>query len=310
VSDEEDTHSNSTLIEKINELRNRLSLIDEKQKEYGTAETSTRKEIANLQIDSADRARNLRHTKDSIVEIQQKLTAKQAENSGDPTQRDKWLERQEDQIRELDRQIENLYGKSKQAREELEQLNRKQLSMLDRVNEELTPLFSHFASKFLGTECNLVVSTITRQRKPITFMYPRFNDKDRELSTSVSESQKFFLDQAFRMALIELFTRMTGSPAFYIAETPEGSLDLAYERNVANMYLEFASSQHSIVITSNLNSSNFLQALYTSFSDNTSRENRTLDLLQYGKLSAVQKRERDDFEKRFKQLQLNFNMPE
>ena len=72
-------------------------------------------------------------------------------------------------------------------------------------------------------------------------MYPKFYGKDRQESTNVSKSQRFFLDQAFRMAYGRtIYLDQAGSPGFYIAETPEGSLDLAYERNVAKMYLEFA----------------------------------------------------------------------
>ena len=133
-------------------------------------------------------------------------------------------------------------------------------------------------------------------------MYPKFNEKDRQQSTNVSESQRFFLDQAFRMALIELFTSVSGSPTFYIAETPEGSLDLAYERNVANMYLEFSNAGHSIIITSNLNSSNFLQSLYAAMDDEKSAGKRTLDLLKYGKLTNVQNREKQEFDQRYSQL--------
>ena len=41
------------------------------------------------------------------------------------------------------------------------------------------------------------------------------------------------------MALITLFSQTNDVLTFYIVETPEGSLDLAYEQNVADMYLDF-----------------------------------------------------------------------
>lgn len=303
---ENETSNQDGLIDKINNLRNRLDEIDAQQQDYTTAEASSTKEIRRLQELANGKMREKRLIDNEIFEIQAKLTSQRAKEIDSPVERDEWLEKQEKLIKELDLQIENLYSKRTKAREELQELNTELVGMLDKVNDDLSPLFSHFASKFLGTECELVISTKTRASKPVAFMYPRFLGKDRVQSTNVSESQRFFLDQAFRMALIELFVRSTGLPTFYIAETPEGSLDLAYERNVANMYLEFASAGHSIIITSNLNSSNFLQGLYSNLGDENNREGRTLDLIKYGRLSTVQELEMPNFQNRFIQLQLPF----
>jgi hypothetical protein len=138
-------------------------------------------------------------------------------------------------------------------------------------------------------------------------VYPRFYGKERGSMSQVSESQRFFLDQAFRMALITWFAERTGQLAFYIVETPEGSLDLAYERNVADMYTEFSDYGHSIIVTSNLNSSNFLRGLYKNLGDEIAgKSERTLDLLRFGHLSDVQRQERhiEAFNDRLEQLGL------
>src|SRR5204862_120950 len=138
--------------------------------------------------------------------------------------------------------------------------------------------------------------------KPITYMYPRFNQKDRPSVFEVSESQRFFIDQAFRMALITLFSNLNDdSNTFFIVETPEGSLDLAYERNVADMYLDFAKLGHTIIVTSNLNSSNFLQGLYSRLGAQQAKRDRTLDLLKYGRLSSVQGHDAEEFNNRLEQ---------
>lgn len=107
------------------------------------------------------------------------------------------------------------------------------------------------------------------------------------------------------MALATWFTQSANQPTFYIVETPEGSLDLAYERNVADMYIEFGDYGHTIIITSNLNSSNFLGGLYEHL-DDQEKQKRTLDLLRYGRLSAVQQQEEHlkAFNQRMEQLGL------
>ena len=108
------------------------------------------------------------------------------------------------------------------------------------------------------------------------------------------------------MAIITWYSQKYQHPTFYIVETPEGSLDLAYERNVADMYIEFGNHNHSIIITSNLNSSDFLQGLYGRLGNGEEKRKRTLDLLQYGQLSSVQLKQEhvEAFNKHIKQLGL------
>ena len=43
------------------------------------------------------------------------------------------------------------------------------------------------------------------------------------------------------MALLTWYNEQENQNTFFIIETPEGSLDLAYEQNVADMYKEFKS---------------------------------------------------------------------
>lgn len=49
------------------------------------------------------------------------------------------------------RQVEEYYRKRTAAGKRLKELNDTYLSRLHDVNENITPLFSHFASRFLGT---------------------------------------------------------------------------------------------------------------------------------------------------------------
>ncbi|MSP12339.1 MAG: hypothetical protein EXR62_05205 [Chloroflexi bacterium] len=295
----------------INKLRTQIEKLDSDQKTYIQAQTSSNIEIKRIQETITQKSRDKNRLETEKIDLKSKfITSTESEPFSDP-RRDEWLDKQNREIIELDSQIETLYRKRDEARSELQILNDELIQVLHRINEELTRLFSHFASRFLGTDCELVISQKTKVGKPIAYMYPRFHSKDREGVTQVSESQRFFLDQAFRMALITWFTQASGQQTFYIVETPEGSLDLAYEKNVADMYIEFGSYGHSIIVTSNLNSSNFLGGLYDQLGEKQEKEKRTLDLLKYGRLSSVQKQQKHlkNFNERIHQLGLPFIWP-
>lgn len=279
------------LSETINMLRERLEQLDTADKDYTTAQSTANIEINRIQDNLSEKKRQQRYLETKIMELRSQNIilddAKPLANS----QKDVFLEEQQLRIEQLEAQTADLYQQSREAQQALSELNKELEEVLSRVNEELSPLFSYFASRFLGTDCELVVTRRLVRRRPVSYMYPRFYGKDRSLATHVSESQRFFLDQAFRMAFINWFTQKEGAVSFFIVETPEGSLDLAYERNVADMYTEFASYDHTIIVTSNLNSSNFLRGLYDNLGDTGEREERTLHLLNYGKPSSIQQQE-------------------
>jgi ABC-type hemin transport system ATPase subunit len=73
----------------------------------------------------------------------------------------------------------------------------------------------------------------------------------------LSESQRFFLDIALRMALIQ-YMRDDTSRACLLIDTPEGSLDISYESRAGDMFATFAKSGHDIIMTANINSSQLL----------------------------------------------------
>lgn len=73
--------------------------------------------------------------------------------------------------------------------------------------------------------------------------------------TSVSESQKEFLDLAFRLAVLDMVS--DDGPLMLVIETPEASLDTWFMRRAAEMMGDFAahgtSKNRCVIATSNLN---------------------------------------------------------
>jgi len=295
-----ETDNKQSLGDEINSIRETIELLDIELTTFGAAQATARSTITVLQEVLAEKTRSIRNLDTERFELKTRYTALSADFNGDEP--DPWLLEQNRAIKKLDDEIEKLYRKRDDAKAKLREINEKILQVLRSVNESLTPLFSEFASQFLGTNCELVIAQRTRQGKPVAYMFPRFLDKERPSMNQVSESQRFFIDQAFRMALISWFTQTNSGETFCIVETPEGSLDLAYEENVAKMYLEFAKQGHSIIATSNLNSSKFLVELFRHLGDNP--KGKVLDLLAYGRLTSVQDSHKVDFNKSLKQLNL------
>ena len=71
-------------------------------------------------------------------------------------------------------------------------------------------------------------------------------------------------------------------PTFYIVETPGSSLDISYENNAAQVFAKFLENPNSLIITSNLNNSDFVNHLLNL------TEVKLISLIELGKKSMIQ----------------------
>jgi hypothetical protein len=119
-------------------------------------------------------------------------------------------------------------------------------------------------------------------------------------SFQLSESQRFFLDIGLRMSLA-IFLSRSGNEATMLVDTPEGSLDIAYESRVGNMFAEFVKTYHqSIVMTANINASQLLLTL----ASECGRENmKVRRMLSWTDLGPVQKQGEHLFEAVFQNIE-------
>lgn len=199
------------------------------------------------------------------------------------------LRSKEQIIEEMEIGIRSAYRERDKYKSELSEYTKKFESVIHNLNQCLSNYFNKYASAFIGMDCELSVMSKTLKRIPHFYYVPKIDGQVRRDIWSVSESQRFFIDQAFRMAIIDyLQNNIEGFSTFFITETPEGSLDIAYESQVAEMFKIFAQSYNKIIFTSNLNSSSFLKELYRGIPQ-MERPLRTLDLLRKGKITRVQK---------------------
>jgi DNA repair exonuclease SbcCD ATPase subunit len=164
------------------------------------------------------------------------------------------------------------------------------------VEESFVPRFANLAQGFLGMDLSVQMEARTTDDLKLIVSV---RGAPRRQQQHLSESQRFFLDIAFRMALTQHMSA-PGSKGGMIIDTPEGSLDIAYEKRAGDMLAKFASSGHQIIMTANLNSSQLLLAL----ARDCGRSQMTLcRMMDWAELSDVQQQEESLFEGAYRAIE-------
>lgn len=181
---------------------------------------------------------------------------------------------------------------------------------------EIVAAFEQFAGEFLSER---VALTWTMRSAPVgqsgeAIPFPAFelNMTGSDFGEAVrrpgpgdvSESQREFIDLAFRMALMRAAGE--GSAAL-IVDTPESSLDAVFAKRAGKVLLRFAQDRENrVVVTSNLIEGSLLPTLIGGLADTPERGGRLVDLFEIAKPTAAvigDKKEYDELrEKLFKGL--------
>ena len=153
------------------------------------------------------------------------------------------------------------------------------------VASQLETSFAKFISGFLAEDCKIAYTTrqsrLGQRTATESFPFPHFvpaltsgvhraNVTVREHGQSVSESQKEFIDLAFRMALLEVAAPDT--PAMIVLETPEASLDSVFVPRAADLLRRFAvgsgnAANTRLIASSNVNREQMIPALFGAYPD-------------------------------------------
>lgn len=183
-------------------------------------------------------------------------------------------------IKELEIEKEKAINASRKAYAAAQEIAKKIDEERLETRERLSEIFSKFGTSFLGVPCELVYED-PKDGEGKRYL-PRINGKDREDEEELSESQRFFIDQTFRMSLLSFFNR---TPSFFMCETPDSSLDISYEKNAAKIFLEYVKQPNELIISSNLNNSVFLEYL---IEESKPKAISYINLLKIGKRSHIQ----------------------
>jgi len=158
-----------------------------------------------------------------------------------------------EQIDRYVKQKEENIKKRDQKKKELGPLERKLSLQYNRAESEFIPIFNGYAKSFLGLNIDIQLSITSKA----AFFKLDINDSQRKKSHQLSESQRFFIDIALRMALIQLGTHN----CTLLVDTPEGSLDIAYESRAGKMFADFSKKDYNLMLTVNINTSQLLLQL-------------------------------------------------
>ena len=154
------------------------------------------------------------------------------------------------------------YGERDQKRRDLVRLQNEFKREYSLAEADFVPRFQVLARSFLGVDL-LVRAVVSEAVTTLGFSLElEMKGSARRDDFQLSESQRFFLDIALRMALAQYMFPDDRGGALYV-DTPEGSLDIAYEARAGRMFANFTAGGHNLVMTANINTSQLLRELAT-----------------------------------------------
>lgn len=163
------------------------------------------------------------------------------------------------------------------------------------VSDKFIPAFKSYAKSFIGMDIDINLIQVAG----VLSMYVSVNGLDRKESFQLSESQQYFLDIALRFALIQY---SQSDDAYMLIDTPEGSLDIAYESRAGQMFADFVSQGYTVIMTANINTSHLLLRMAEMCGKDRMKIERMTD---WTTLSTVQQQEQDIIRKAFAEIEKN-----
>jgi ABC-type lipoprotein export system ATPase subunit len=263
------------------QLLNKLKATDENlsKKNKNLEELILETETKKVELDSAEiKLNSFRNKLKKFLKTNSKISFT---NTGN-IPLDNVIEQYRFQFEEFDKKSKESYRKRDKLKPEYDNLLKKVDEGYNSAKKDFVPLFKKLAFSFIGINLN-----IYPKRKGRNFVLV-FEMKDiaRTSSHQLSESQRFFLDIALRMSLA-VYLAKPHNPSTMLIDTPEGSLDIAYENRVGLMFSEFVKEYgQNIIMTANINAS---QLLITLAEQCGSKNMKFRRMLEWTELSEIQK---------------------
>jgi len=199
-------------------------------------------------------------------------------------------------------QRDEAYAERDRHRDELKVLQRSlERKYLD-AESTFVPMFKNLAQDFLGVD--LDISLVTGQPTGLNLEIEMRGNARRKQS-QLSESQRFFVDIALRMALAQYVSAPESLATLFI-DTPEGSLDIAYEDRAGQMFANFVKSGHGMIMTANINSSKLLTTLAHSCGADLMK---IVQMTHWTELSDVQRGAENLFKSAFAEIEAALAAP-
>ncbi len=206
----------------------------------------------------------------------------------------KYVAQMQEFIEKKERSSRRRDEKSKELKLLQKQLTKQYAS----VETKFVPKFRNLAKSFLGLDLDIKLNPRESMSAGIS-LFLDVNNTPRRQVHQLSESQRFFIDIALRMAIAEFISEIDSKATLFI-DTPEGSLDIAYESRAGDMFGEFIEGGNRIIMTANINTSQLLTRLATRCKKSKMQLTR---MTEWTNLSQVQVDEQELFEKAYSAIE-------
>ncbi len=224
----------------------------------------------------------LNTAKRKLEEFEKENSCIDFKKTGDPITDDLLLQYQQ-RFEKEDKKSKNYYKKRNELKPQYDNLLQKVNNAYQEAESIFVPLFKKLAKSFIGLDLNIYFKK--SGSKDIALHFELLGTARTE-SHQLSESQRFFLDIALRMALA-IYLSKDKNESTLLIDTPEGSLDIAYENRVGNMFADFVTEhKQNIIMTANINASQLLISLAKKCRNKNMQFRRMLD---WTDLTEIQK---------------------
>jgi ABC-type lipoprotein export system ATPase subunit len=252
--------------------------------------------VNRLEGDTAEAERNLQGLRQKAEGFHKDNAVALAVGSAIPgAQVDEAIARLQGQIARLLQRKDAERQNRRRAQEELARLQMQLLEQYAAAEREFVPRFTELAREFLGMELEVYLE----RRGANLRLRLTLEEAHRNQADEMSESQRFFVDIALRMALAKQLSTVENPATLYL-DTPEGSLDIAYEARAGAMFGRFVSDGSRLIMTANINTSQLLRRL----AETSGREwMRLVRMTDWADLSEVQQEEEALFDSAYAQIE-------
>ena len=203
-----------------------------------------------------------------VIEEQQKVKKTLDLTSNDNFAKYQQLELKKQEYHEL---LEQTKQREKKLASEIDAY------VLDRFQDYST-VFNKYAYSFLGNDSNVRLELVGKTDEAFFKFF--LNETERESETALSESQRIFVDMAYRLATLEFFHK----DSYFISETPDSTLDYFFETNAVKTFSYFIDSGNTLFMSANARNSRLINLLIERYK----KEHKLINLLEKSTLALKQ----------------------
>ena len=275
-------------IQEIAELDDELSRLNASIQEEVDKQNRTQLEVDRVQASIAQQQRLIASFENEHRELSRSI------GTTDVGELQRSIQSNQRAIRELNAAKDKARQDRDKARADLKQMQYRVSQQYAEGENEFLGIFKDLAERFIGLDVYVRFDVRGTEIRLVLEIEGQPRRRDHQLS----ESQRFFVDIALRMAVVAFVASHRGGSL--LIDTPEGSLDIAYESRAGQMFARFIENGSQLVMTANINTSRLLLDLAKECSAEKMRLER---MTEWTTLSEVQSASQHLFEDAFDRIE-------